>query len=238
LIAAAAIGLSFANTWMCTLVSIGVTADEERSGFNFILGRLIGIILIGMTLALIGAVVQIPPVYFIAVFGILTVIFGIYLLLRIFDIKINLPFFRTKMDHKQGKEQGKEQGKGQGTGLGNGQGKHHGKHGNNECRKSKNFKGKHVFILGLFRGATPCLKIMILAPLLIAADFWLALAIVIVYAVTSTVYPIMGFLFGSLLRKFERYHTHVRIAGAIILIFVGIYSIVNGLVFAEHPQGG
>jgi cytochrome c biogenesis protein CcdA len=235
LIAAAAIGLSFTNAWMCTLVSIGVTADEERSGLNFILGRLIGIILIGMTLALIGAAVQIPPVYFIAVFGILTVIFGIYLLLRIFDIKINLPFFRTKVDDGDGK------GKGDGKGPGHDKNKcknHHGKHGNGECRKSRDFKGKHVFVLGLFRGATPCLKIMILAPLLITADFWLALAIVIVYGITSTIYPIMGFLFGSLLRKFERYQTHVRVAGALILIFVGIYSLVNGFILAEHPQVG
>jgi cytochrome c biogenesis protein CcdA len=157
-------------------------------------------------------------------------IFGIYLLLRIFDIKINLPFLRNKSENEPGKENGNGQGNGQEKG-------HHGKHKNGECKKSRNMKSKHVFILGLFRGATPCLKIMILVPLLITADFWLALAIVIVYAITSTVYPIMGFLFGSLLRKFERYHTHVRVAGAVILIFVGVYSLVNGLVFAEHPQG-
>jgi cytochrome c biogenesis protein CcdA len=224
---------------MCTLVSIGVTADEERSGLNFILGRFIGVILIGMVIALIGAAFQVPPVYFIAIFGILTVIFGVYLLLHVYKIKINLRFFRTKVDEGQGNGQGNGHGNGHGDGHGKGQGRNHnGKHKNGECRKSKNFKGKHVFILGLFRGATPCLKIMILAPLLIAADFWLALAIVIVYAATSTVYPIMGFLFGSLLHKFERYQTHVRVAGAIILIFVGIYSLVNGLVFAEHPHGG
>jgi cytochrome c biogenesis protein CcdA len=231
LIAAAAIGLSFANAWMCTLVSIGVTADEERSGLNFILGRFIGVIIIGMIIALIGSFVQIPPIYFIAIFGILTLIFGIYLLLRILNIKVKLPFLGRDVEHGQGNKQSNCQGNGKGK-------HHHGKRRSDESKKSREMKGKHVFILGLFRGATPCLKIMILAPLLIAADFWLALAIVIVYAATSTVYPIMGFLFGSLLHKFERYQKHVRIAGAIILIFVGVYSLVNGLVFAEHPQGG
>ncbi len=113
-----------------------------------------------------------------------------------------------------------------------GKGKKH--HKNGKCRKQSRFKQKHVFALGLFRGATPCLKLMILAPLLIVVNIWLAIAMVLVYAASSTIYPVMGFLLGSLLRKPKRYHKHLRVAGALILITIGVYSIINGLVVADH----
>ncbi|MCK5548021.1 MAG: sulfite exporter TauE/SafE family protein [Thermoplasmata archaeon] len=222
LVAAGAIGISFANTWMCMLVSIGCTVDDEKSGFNFILGRFIGLVIIGLVIAAIGAFVNIPPIYFIAIFGILTVLFGVTVLLRAFNIELKLPSFLK----------GPEKTKGQHM---------HGKGGGN-CVKAKNdnrhkFKNKHVFALGVFRGATPCLKLMILAPLLIAVDFWLAFAMVIVFAAASTVYPIIGFLFGSLLRKFERYHKHLKVASALILILVGVYSILNGVLVTDHSGG-
>lgn len=200
---------------MCTLVSVACTADDERSGLNFILGRLLGLIIIGVAISAIGAVAQVPPVYFIAVFGILTILFGISVLFRAFNIKLKfLPMSKNKPKLNHGHNPG-----------------------HNDCKKPKNIKNKHVFLLGLFRGATPCLKLMILAPLLIAVDFWLAVAIVIVYAAASTVYPVIGFLFGSLLRKSERYQKHLKVAGALILILVGVYSIINGLVLADHTRG-
>lgn len=201
------------------MVSLGCSADDEKSGFNFILGRFIGLVIIGAAISAVGAVAQVPPVYFIAIFGILTILFGISVLSRAFNIKPRfLSFLKKKprLSHNKGHE-------------------HNPNH--DGCKKPKNIRNKHAFVIGLFRGATPCLKLMILVPLLIAVDFWLALVIVIVYAAASTIYPIIGFLFGSLLRKSERYQKHLKVAGAIILIFVGIYSILNGLVLADHTRG-
>lgn len=209
------------------MVSVGCTADDERSGLNFILGRLLGLIIIGVAISAIGAVAQVPLVYFIAIFGILTILFGISVLFRAFNIKLKfLPISKNKPRLNHNHNPGRNP-------------KHSAKHNpnHNDCKKPKNIKNKHVFLLGLFRGATPCLKLMILAPLLIAVDFWLAVAIVIVYAAASTIYPVIGFLFGSLLRKSERYQKHLKVAGALILIFVGIYSILNGFVLADHTRG-
>jgi len=200
---------------MCTLVSIGCTADEERSGLNFIVGRFIGIMIIGMVIASIGAFVELEPIYFVVVFGVITIALGTVLILKAMGVEMRFP--------GPGKE---HHGPGDGSGPG-GQG----------CPKRRFMRHRQSFAVGLFRGATPCLKIMVLAPLLVSVDLPLALAMVVVFALTSTVYPLMGFLFGSWLRRFERYRTHLRVAGALILILVGIYSIANELAFAGQQRG-
>lgn len=87
-------------------------------------------------------------------------------------------------------------------------------------------KGKTIgFGLGAFRGATPCLKIIILVPLLINSDFLTVVLMMIVFALTSSIYPIIGFLFADTLKKLTSKRRIIELFGAVILIIIGIFYV-------------
>ena len=99
--------------------------------------------------------------------------------------------------------------------------------GGGHCKKRIDFEGKYGFFLGVLRGATPCAKVIVLAPLLVAVGFPFSLLLILVYALTSTIYPIIGYLSAELLSKFEKYRYALKMLGALILITIGIYTIIN-----------
>ena len=89
------------------------------------------------------------------------------------------------------------------------------------------FKKKDFFILGIARGATPCLKIIVLVPLLIVSGLAFSFVLLIVFAISSSVYPIIGFLGTSLLDGFNKYSRHLKVIGAILIIVLGFYVPAN-----------
>ena len=54
-------------------------------------------------------------------------------------------------------------------------------------------------ILGFIRGATPCVKIILLLPLIISLPFSESLAVTSTYALSSSLYPIIGIAIASIL---------------------------------------
>jgi len=52
------------------------------------------------------------------------------------------------------------------------------------------------FVLGALRGAALCSKLVVLLPLLLTAGWHEALGVGVVFSVTSSIYPLMGFVFG------------------------------------------
>jgi cytochrome c biogenesis protein CcdA len=227
LIAAASVGISFGSAWLCALVSFGVASEDKVRGIYFILGRIVGLVFLGLAIATFSFFAHLPPLYFVVAFGILSVVFGFIVIMQVsgrWDRVTGI--FRSKKALDSGHTPNP--------------GKHHGK-GNckgpmREGRKMRKFKNSYIFGLGIARGATPCLKIMVLVPLLVAVDIYLALAMIIVYALASTVYPVIGFLSGNLLRSVEKHATYVKVAAALTIVAVGIYSIINVLT-QSHPGG-
>ncbi|TET91295.1 MAG: hypothetical protein E3J35_03130 [Methanomassiliicoccales archaeon] len=212
-------------------MSFGVSSESKIRGLNFILGRIVGLVFLGLAIAALGLFADIPPLYFVITFGVLSILFGFIVISQVTglgDRIVNV--FRSKKQTVEGN-----------PGHSPNPGKHHGKGeckgGMKEGHKMRKFKNSYVFALGVARGATPCLKIMILVPLLVSVDILLALAMILVYALTSTVYPVIGFLSGSLLRSVEKHALYVRVAAALILVGVGVYSIINVLT-TLHPAGG
>jgi cytochrome c biogenesis protein CcdA len=88
---------------------------------------------------------------------------------------------------------------------------------------------RYGFGLGVFRGATPCLKVLILAPLLIISPLELAIMMVLVFTIATTTYPVIGFLSANIFKNFRKYDTFVQTAGAIMLIGIGIFMMLNEL---------
>jgi len=225
LAAAAAVGLSFSNAWLCMGLSFGTRGDSSSVGVRFILGRFIGIVAIGLAISAVGAVTQIPPIYFVAVFGAGSIVFGVLMLVAILG---GPGPFKRRLRHALGVQRGGgepcDDSKGKGAeGGGN--------------ARVQGMKPNSAFLLGILRGATPCVKLMVLAPLLIAVGPLWALALSLVYALASSAYPLIGFLAASSLSHVPNYARAMKVAGAFLLIFIGFYMTVNEALAYMAPRG-
>jgi cytochrome c biogenesis protein CcdA len=206
------------------LVSFGVTSEDQVRGIYFILGRIVGLVFLGLAIATFSFFADLPPLYFVVAFGILSIVFGFIVIAQVTgyseQIVRILPWKKSSGVSDDCKPHGKK----------------HFKKALKEGQKARKFKNSYVFGLGIARGATPCLKIMILVPLLVAVDIYLALAMILVYALTSTIYPVIGFLSGNLLRSAEKHALYVKVSAALLLVAIGVYSIIN--VLTQSHTGG
>jgi hypothetical protein len=233
LLAAAAVGISFSNAWMCMGLSFGTRGDSAAVGSRFIAGRIVGLVLIGVAISAIGAIMDIPPIYFVAIFAVASVIFGILMLVGMYGgpgpvkrrLRHALGLQRGDGTGCAGAEAAREEGRpGQADGM-------------TGAKTGSGLKPAGAFLLGVMRGATPCVKLMVLAPLLIAAGPLLAVVLTLVYALASSAYPIIGFLVASSVSYVPKYERAAKLAGAAAMILVGVYMMVNESLRYVSPRG-
>lgn len=255
-VAAASVGISFGNSWLCILLSLGTRAHSKSLALWFILGRFIGIMSLGLIAALFGFFVVIPQKYFILTFAIVTVAFGLAILLQQYGWLSRLGF----KNHKNGAHPGcahKHDGSGPrgraAKGWHGGHGKcaqdgGHGMHDHNggqtapACQR-ESIGGKGGFVFGLVRGATPCVKFLILVPLVLVFPLPQAMFLVFIFALTSTIYPIIGFLLGNVLVNLPMFDNprkaafRLSVLSSFILLGIGIYYIYKYLTFQCAYEG-
>jgi cytochrome c biogenesis protein CcdA len=247
LAAAAAVGLSFSNAWLCVGLSFGTRGDSARVGARFMIGRFIGLMIIGVAISAIGAITEIPPMYFVVIFGAGSIAFGILMLVGIFG---GPGPFKRQLRHALGLQRRGDGCRVPGTGFrvpGNDEGMQENPASAVVTRnpapgtrypRLPNYRlASSAFLLGVLRGATPCVKLMVLAPLLIAVGPWWALALSFVYALASSAYPLIGFLAASSLAHVPNYERAMKVAGAMLLIFIGFYMTVNEALAYMAPRG-
>jgi hypothetical protein len=200
------VGLSFSNSWLCVLASFGVSATARTAGILFIAGRLIGLFILGIVIALSGFLIQIEPTYLIAIFGILSCVFGVLVIFKIRSDAHGMHSFKHTFKCFR------------------------------KCARKNSFENKFGFLLGAFRGATPCLKIILIAPLLIAVELHVAILMIVVYACASSIYPIIGYLTSGLISKLcSTEHTKkFQTLAATILIGIGTFSILKVFISGVH----
>jgi cytochrome c biogenesis protein CcdA len=245
------IGISFSNVGICILMAAGCAGEHSTAGKYFIFGRAVGLIALGLIIMIFGIVVEGLVLFFIVAFGVLSVILGTMMLYEAISGRrinvlesITFVFRRNRksrrktmgivkcgnLEGKQGRPAHKsscvQAGKGYPKGIAKPRLKGTGT-GQEKCGKRKN----RFLLLGMFRGVTPCLKIMVLAPLLVSSmsdhQYFLAVGMLLVFVASSSVYPIMGFLGMSLFDNFREYGKYVKVAGALLIMVLGIYVVAN-----------
>jgi len=250
LLAAFIVGISFSNTFICMLLGFGATSVERKeTGKYFIFGRFLGVVMLGLIIASLGLILIGVMNYLMIIFGILTITFGIIIFYNIYHKfkqntrKQKIASCNTQDNntcsscaaHKNSAQTTSCESCTSTTCTA----------GNNEhvCKTiPKSMQGtkltkRYSFILGLFRGATPCLKMIIIAPLLIVTDFWTAVVMVLIFAASSTLYTIIGFVSASVLINFKKYESYVQVAGACILIAIGIFTIATKILVPACELG-
>jgi cytochrome c biogenesis protein CcdA len=234
LFAAFVIGISFSNAFICILLGFGTSSVEQRqTGLFFISGRFVGLIIIGLLIALLGVFFSDQITYFIILFGILTIVFGGFIIFKIYR-----RYQRHSISGPKSPELNNHIGSDNGGCMRFGHrntnpgcsvhfrtNHNNQKNVNNENQHPSTITSRYSFFLGIFRGATPCLKLIILAPLLIVVELQLALLMILIFASASTLYPIIGFLSANLLTSFKKYDAYVQVVGAFVLISIGIFTI-------------
>jgi len=238
---AAIIGISFGNVWTCIFMGFGTSAEHRSVGKWFIVGRFLGLIFLGSLISLLRFAAQDAMPVILLIFGLSTILFGLFMLLK-HTIKTIFSEERSHAIRNKNLSDnvvlsllslfmvlpGKGNCEGKPKNSQNLEAEHHNNSGGpGKCKKHGNFEKKYGFTLGLLRGATPCAKVIVLAPLLVAVGFPSSLLLILVYASASTIYPIIGYLSADLLSKFEKHRLALKILGALILITIGVYTIIN-----------
>jgi len=253
-VAAGSVGLSFGNSWLCILLSLGTRAHSKSLAWWFILGRFIGILALGLLTATFGLFLVIPQKYYILAFAIVTVAFGLAILLQQYGwfarigLKDHRPQAQQACAHKHDGSGPRGQGH-RGPGRpehceGGGHGKH--EHDNGQaapaCQQG-GIGGKGGFVFGLLRGATPCIKFLILVPLVLVFPLPQAMLLVFIFALTSTVYPIIGFLLGNVLVNLPLFDSprkaafRLSVLSSFILLGIGVYYLYKYLTFQCAYEG-
>jgi putative Mn2+ efflux pump MntP len=91
-----------------------------------------------------------------------------------------------------------------------------------------------IAALGMVRGATPCLKILLLVPLILTIPFSQSVILVGLFAASSSIYTIIGILAGSILGMSfsEKRMPQLRGAGALMIIGIGVYYLYKFWTFS------
>jgi cytochrome c biogenesis protein CcdA len=233
IITAAIIGISFGNAWTCIFMSFGTSAEERSVGRWFIVGRFLGLVALGSVISLLRFAAQEAMPAILLIFGISTIAFGLFELIRyvIKNRSVTLGTHRSKeryptnrivfsllslfvaIPHKGKCGGGHKKGKG--------------------CRKKRMLEKRSGFVLGVLRGATPCAKVIVLAPLLVAFGFPQSLLLILVYAGASSMYPIIGYLSADVLSNFREHQLKLKILGAVILVIIGVYTIIKVMMWSS-----
>lgn len=255
ILVAAIIGISFGNAWTCIFMSFGTSSEDKSVGKWFIFGRFLGLIVLGSVISLLRFAAQDAMPAILLIFGVSTILFGLFMLIK-YAITNHFPKEHGTINPRQKRhdhimllltsffvvgKMGSERSKGgsnNGYSCKNPDSKTHDQEKRGNCKKRAHFKGKYGFTLGVLRGATPCLKIVVLAPLLVAVGFPSSLLLILVYASASSIYPIIGYLSADLLSNFQRYQRPLKILGAVILITIGAYSIMKVVMWDTTHVGG
>ncbi len=247
---AAVLGISFLNAWTCILMCFGTSAEYRSVGKWFIVGRFLGLMVLGSVISSLRFAAQDATPTILLIFGISTVIFGLFM---IFKLSIKTYFSKRASAHTLKKSPrdyimvsllslfmvipGNRKGKRFKNKYRNHTGCDDHIHRKRGRCKKQGFERKYGFALGVFRGATPCAKVIVIAPLLVAVGFPSSLLIMGVYASASTIYPIIGYLSADLFSKFEKHQIALKVIGALILITIGVYSIINVVMWDSTHLG-
>lgn len=246
--AAAMVGVSFSNSWVCLLLSLGARAHSKKMAASFIAGRFMGILVLGTIFALFGVFVDIPTRYYSIVFAVLTLVFAGYIFLRhvlpgltivnkwpvLKKICLDCPSVHGSSKPRSNKEHAPTTAEDCNSSCSD----------CSKCSKKTDISTKGGLIYGLLRGATPCLKMLILAPLLITTTLPTAFIILVVFAVTSSAYPLIGFLAGGIITQvasLKRSPTTMLVMNAFsmfVLLGLGIYYVYKFFFMETCSAGG
>ena len=238
--AAALVGVALSDSWLCLFMGACFAGADRRLGWGFLIGRTVGVLALLLAIGLAGAAMLEHRVVLVAVFGASSICVAVVLALSVARPTLlgGCPVVTTVGTGPSGRALAPDGGC---TGSCDGCDKVHGADRAHDddadgCRAvprgMRGLLGSERpllagLALGAVRGATPCLKVLVLAPLLIVSPPGTVVLMAVAYVATSSLYPTIGLLAGRTVRDAVGSRRWLRLAGAAGVAAVGAYTLVK-----------
>ncbi|MEA1997523.1 MAG: hypothetical protein U9N45_07775, partial [Gemmatimonadota bacterium] len=251
------LGFSFGNLWVCALLVFSLQTTNRSTCGGYLVGRIIAIVALSVVIAAVGKMVVVPGSLLNILSGVLLIGFSSYLAAtHLFKWappwKKNL---RSAYAHKSDSKE--EPCDTHDCSTCPTRGHIHYQQACAGCDTSKicdaeepevepltrqariswqretpekKYSGFGVgFTLGALRGVTVCHKLIVLVPILLAASVVKAFGVGLAFSLTSTIYPLMGFVFGEFALKLIKYKKWLFAVSCILLVLAGLRYMVKGI---------
>ena len=229
---AALVGLALSDSWLCLFMGASFAAADRRLSWGFLAGRTLGIVGLLLLIGLVGAHLVPSKAALALVFGACTI--AVAVLLAVSTIRPSL--LGGCSDATRVSCDGGAQEEGAGCSQGCEGCPSSGDAGHQVCpsiprrlyeRVSRESPWLAGLALGGFRGATPCLKVLIITPLLVASPPATVVLMAVAFALTSTIYPLIGLMSGRALSNLLDNNRRLRLAAAVGVAIVGVLVVVR-----------
>ena len=228
---AAVVGLAISDSWLCLFMGASFASSDRNLGWGFLAGRTMGIVALCLAIGLLGGALLEHRGALTVAFAFSTVAVAGILAFAIFRPGIlggcGAPSTGEPSDQDcPGGDGGCQEG------CGGCVPEEEPREG--VCRRIPfgiylRLKRRSPLlagaVLGTLRGATPCLKILIVTPLLIVSPPWTVLLMAMAFAGTSAVYPLLGIVSGRTLTTLVGNRRWVRAVGAVGVAGVGLFTL-------------
>jgi hypothetical protein len=246
------VGFSFSNLWICALLVFSLQTTNRSTCGGYLVGRALTIVVLSVAVSLLGRVVNPQPGVLNLVSGVFLLVFATYLAATsLFDW---VPPWRRSKVTTPG-DQGACDGRCEGCAahqdpklaeacaacgddprlcaaeepelapLTRGARQRRGR------RVEPSRRGGFVagMALGSLRGAALCSKLAVLVPVLLGVPLGRAVGMGVTFSVSSSIYPLLGFVAGAFALKLVRYKRWLFGASCAAMAGFGVYYLVQGV---------
>ncbi len=229
---AAMVGLALSDAWLCLFMGASFATADRRMSWGFLVGRTLGVLGLLLVIGLLGASLLSSKGWLVAVFAASTIAVAAILALSTYR-----PGLMGGCGHETrvSCDGGEPDGTGCGQGC-EGCGADDAATGGVPCSNFPSglidrLSGRSPLLTGLslgaVRGAMPCLKVLIITPLLVTSPPAMVVAMALAFALTSAVYPLIGLVSGRTLVNLAGNGRRLRLAGAAGVAAVGVVTLVR-----------
>ncbi len=229
---AALVGLALSDAWLCLFMGASIAAVDRNLSWGFLVGRTLGVTALLLVIGILGASLLPSKEWLVIVFAASTIAVAVLLAWS---------SYRTDLFGGCAPEVGVAADGGTPDGTAGCPGSCDGCSGNDieggaVCGHMpqgivRRLSGKSPFTTGLAlgacRGAMPCLKVLIIVPLLVASPPSTVVLMALAFAATSAIYPLIGMMSGRAMAAFVEKGRWLRLAGAAGVAAVGIVTLVR-----------
>lgn len=229
---AAMVGLALSDAWLCLFMGASFATADRRMSWGFMVGRTVGVMALLLVIGLLGATLLPSKEWLVVLFAASTL--GVALVLAVSVYRPGLLGGGCAHDTNVSCDGGEPDGTGCGQGC-EGCGADDAVEGGGCAHMPqglvRRLSGQSPLVAGLsigaVRGAMPCLKVLIITPLLIVSPPVTVMAMAVAFALTSSIYPLIGLVSGRTITSMGNNGRRVRLAGALGVAAVGIVLLVR-----------
>lgn len=228
---AAMVGLALSDAWLCLFMGASFAAADRRMSWGFLFGRTLGVMALLLAIGLLGASMLPSKEWLVVLFAAFTIVVALFLAVSVFQPGL---LGGCHDEPAVACDGGEPDGSGCSQGCdGCGAGDVDGPPtcGHLPQGLVRRLSGKDPLFAGLtlgtVRGAMPCLKVLIIVPLLVTSPPATVVLMAMAFALTSMVYPLIGIVSGRTLANMTDKGRHLRLAGAVGLAAVGIVTLIR-----------